>query len=71
MNLSDNTNPLYIKNFGNYLGYFGLGIAGTIYLNELIEGIGNSIKNLNRSKELRKRLAESPIMIDLQDAEIK
>jgi hypothetical protein len=65
-------NPLYIKNIGYFLGYGGLGIAATIYLNDLVEGISNSVKNIERSKKIRERLAkQGPIAIELQDVIIR
>ncbi len=67
-----NMNPLYIKNIGYFLGYGGLGIAATIYLNDLVEGISNSVKNIERSKKIRERLAkQGPIAIELQDVIIR
>lgn len=60
-------NPLYYKNVGYFLGYGGLGLSAVIYINELSEAIGNSIKNAKRSRKLRERLAQEPIWIERQD----
>lgn len=67
-----NMNPLYIKNIGYFLGYGGAVIAATIYINDLVEGISNSVKNVKRSKKIRERLdKEGPIAIELQDVIIR
>ncbi len=64
-------NPFYLKNVGYYLSSVGFGIASIIYINELVEGISNSVKNAKRSKAIRRRLAEGPLMIDAQDVIIR
>ncbi|GEM_PF-3173438 len=70
--LSDiNLNPFYLKNFGYYLASAGLGISAIIYVNELIEGMSNSVKNSKRSKAIRAKLAEGPLLIDAQDVIIR
>lgn len=55
--------PWYYENMGYYLGFGAGAISATIYVNELVEGISCSIRNLNRSKELRKKLKNGPIEI--------
>lgn len=64
-------NPFYLKNIGYYLSCAGFGISAAIYLTEIIEGISNSVKNAKRSKAIRRRLAEGPLMIDAQDVIIR
>lgn len=66
-----NMNPLYLKNVGYYIAGVGLGISAAIYINELVESIGNSFKNAKRSKAIRKQLAKGPLLIDAQDVIIR
>jgi len=58
------------QNIGNIIGLAGATISGTIYLTDLIQGIGNSFKNAKRSRELRRRLKDGPIMLQSQDVKI-
>lgn len=52
---------------GNIVGWTGAGIAGIIYLTDIFEGIGNSIRNTQRSKAIRKALRRGPIVLESQD----
>lgn len=52
---------------GNIIGYTGFAIAGVIYLTDIFEGIGNSVRNTQRSKALRKALRQGPIVLESQD----
>ena len=64
-------NPLYIKNIGKWVGTVCLTISATIYVVELVEGIGNSIRNIKYTKNLRKRLLEEgPIPLRWEDVTI-
>ncbi len=64
-------NPLYIKNVGKWVGTVCLTISATIYVVELVEGIGNSIRNIKYTKNLRKRLLEEgPIPLRWEDVTI-
>ncbi len=55
------------KNAGYIAGAIGVGIAGTIYITELVQAIRNSICNTLRSRELRKDLKEGNILLQEQD----
>ncbi|MBR6291719.1 MAG: hypothetical protein IKR33_02850 [Bacteroidales bacterium] len=53
------------------VGIGGAVIAGTIYITELVEGIGNSIRNVNRSKQLRKDLRRDAITIQRENIRLR
>ncbi len=58
---------IYWKNSGYFVGSLGLFVAGTIYITDIVGGIKNSINNAKRTKDLRKRLKESAIVLQTQD----
>lgn len=67
-NPSDNDGMfIYWKNSGYIVGGLGLFIAGSVYITDIVGGIKNSINNAKRTKELRKRLKESAIILQTQD----
>ena len=59
------------KNFGYILGYTSLTIAATLYINDLIESIIATSRNLKRTQRLRDAFEKSDNLIDLQTQEIK
>ena len=63
--------PWHYKDFGYYVGYGAGAIAATIYINELVEGISCSIRNLHRSKELRKRLKNGPVIVQIEKVSLQ
>lgn len=63
--------PWHYKNMGYYLGYGAGAIAATIYINDLVEGISCSFRNLHRSKELRKRLKRGPIVVQTENIRLQ
>lgn len=64
-------NIMYFKNMGKYIALGGFAIAGTIYVVDIIEGIGNGFKNLSRSRNIRKALRRAPIQLQLQDISVR
>jgi len=66
--LKDNAGMfVYWRNSGYVIGGLGLFIAGTVYVTDIVGGIKNSINNAKRTKELRRRLKESAIVLQTQD----
>lgn len=65
------TYPWHYKDVGYYVGYGAAAIAGTIYLNELVEGISGSFRNLHRSKALRKRLKKGPVTVQTENIRLQ
>lgn len=63
--------PWEYKDVGYYLGYGTGAIAATIYINELVEGIVWSFRNLHRSKDLRKRLKKGPITVQTEEIRLQ
>ena len=61
-------NVLYVKNIGAWAGYACLAISATIYITDLVEGIGNSIRNVKYTKRLRNKLMkEGSIVLRWED----
>ena len=58
------------KNFGYIAGYICLGVAGTIYINDLVESIVASQRNLKRTQRLRDAF-EKTKYINLQTQDIR
>ena len=64
-------NVLYVKNLGAWVGTACLAISATIYITDLVEGIGNSIRNVKYTKRLRNKLMEDgPIVLRWEDVVI-
>ncbi len=59
------------KNFGYIVGGIGAAIAATIYIEDIIEGISYSVRNMRYSKKIRKTLKEGPILIQNEDIKIQ
>lgn len=65
------TMPWHYKDVGYYLGYSTGSIAAAIYINELVEGIACSFRNLHRSKDLRKRLKKGPVVVQTEEIRLQ
>lgn len=64
-------NVLYVKNIGAWVGTACLAISATIYITDLVEGIGNSIRNVKYTRRLRNKLTEEgPIVLRWEDVVI-
>lgn len=63
--------PWLYKDMGYYVGYGAGAIAATIYINELVEGINCSLRNLHRSKTLRKRMKQGPIKVQTESIRLQ
>jgi len=59
------------KNFGYIMGYTCLTIAATIYVNDLVESIIATSRNMKRSQRLRDAFEKSRNSIDMQTQDIR
>jgi hypothetical protein len=59
------------KNFGYIMGYTCLTIAATIYINDLVESIIATSRNMKRTQRLRDTFEKNGKLMDLQTQDIR
>ena len=57
--------PIYWEKFGIYVGGACLGVAGAVYLTDIIGAISNCIKNASRTKSIRKDMRNGAVQSSL------